>query len=72
MSKSIYFYLCLKLIISKFEMSEINTSNHRQLSGAAMPVGDNKATSVQKLVALLVIVGFAYMGGFFVKVLSKG
>jgi Na+/glutamate symporter len=37
-----------------------------------MPLDENKATDAQKMVALLIIVGFAHLGGFIVKVLSKG
>ena len=44
----------------------------RYLSGGGPPVDDNKAPAGKKLVALLVIIASAVLGGFIVKVISKG
>jgi hypothetical protein len=53
-------------------MSELYTmDHHRELSGAA-PKSNNVASPGMRFVALIIIVGFAQLGGFIVKVLSKG
>jgi hypothetical protein len=52
-------------------MSEPKISQHRELSGVAM-VDTNKASAGEKLVAILIVIGCAVVGGFIFKVLSKG
>ena len=54
-------------------MSELYTmDHHRELSGGAAPPSNNKASPGMRFIALIIIVGFAQLGGFIVKVLSKG
>jgi len=40
--------------------------------GGGADTSTNKASAGAKLVALLVVVGFAVLGGFIIKVISKG
>ena len=53
-------------------MSDVHLNGHRYLMSAGADTSSNTATGVQKLVALLVVVSASVLGGFIVKVLSKG
>lgn len=46
--------------------------HHRFLAGAAPKDDDNKASGGERLGALLIIVFFAFLGGYCVKLLSVG
>jgi hypothetical protein len=51
-------------------MTEIYT--HRELSAAPVMPSNNNASGFERFMALLLIVFFSAIGGFFVKILSKG
>ena len=55
-------------------MTELFTQNqHRILAGGGGPVGPaNLASPIERFLALILIVAVAALGGFIVKIISKG
>ena len=69
----ILFYIKNKLEHYKTIMSEVFANNeHRVLAGGAAPPTNNKASPIERFLALMLIVLIAALGGFIVKIISKG